>query len=89
MEQGNEEGVIEELFNLQVGEVEVRDKKLSKIKDKYKEKMNEITDLTQEFETQRADYLDSIREQSKESKLLEQILQQVDTCHTTFLEAQI
>ena len=77
MVQGNDEGVIEELFSLQMGEVESRDKKLSKIKDKYKEKMMEITDITEEFQAQREDYLDSIRDQSKECKLLQQLLDQV------------
>ncbi|KAL5267811.1 hypothetical protein ACHWQZ_G004753 [Mnemiopsis leidyi] len=77
MEEGNDEGVIEELFNLQMGEVEVRNKKIGKIKEKYEEKCSEIKDLTEEFQTQREDYLDSIRQQSQETKLLQQILEQI------------
>ena len=37
----------------------------------------EITDITEEFQAQREDYLDSIRDQSKECKLLQQLLDQV------------
>ncbi|XP_063686306.1 kinesin-like protein KIF17 isoform X2 [Bolinopsis microptera] len=77
MEEGDDEGVIEELFNLQMEEVEVRNKKVGRIKEKYEEKVNEIKDLTEEFQTQREDYLDSIRQQSQESKLLQQILDQI------------
>ena len=43
------------------------------------EKVNELRDLTEEFQTEREDYLESIREQSQEAKLLQQILEQVKT----------
>lgn len=77
MEDGDDEGMIQELFSIQMVEVEERDRKLTKIKDKYVEKVNEIRDLTEEFQTEREDYLESIREQSQEAKLLQQILEQV------------
>ena len=60
-------------------QVEVRNKKIGKIKEKYEEKCSEIKDLTEEFQTQREDYLDSIRQQSQETKLLQQILEQVNS----------
>jgi len=77
MEEGDDDGIIEELFTIQMDEVEIRTKKLGKIKDKYKEKVAEIHDLTEEFQVQREDYLESIRDQGKESKLLAQILEQI------------
>ena len=58
-------------------QVEARNKKIGRIKEKYEEKVTEIRDLTEEFQTQREDYLDSIRQQSQETKLLQQILDQV------------
>ena len=64
-------------YNRHIAQVEVRNKKVGRIKEKYEEKVNEIKDLTEEFQTQREDYLDSIRQQSQESKLLQQILDQV------------
>ena len=64
-------------YNCHIAQVEVRNKKVGRIKEKYEEKVNEIKDLTEEFQTQREDYLESIRQQSQESKLLQQILDQV------------
>lgn len=55
-------------------------KQADKEKKKSKSLENEIRDLQSEFELDRIDYLDTIRRQDQQLKLLQQILDKVQPC---------
>lgn len=46
---------------------------LSKLRNKYKEALEEIKDIEKEFETQREDYLDMIRISERDSSFYKEI----------------
>ena len=77
---GEKEGVEEELKDA-IETVDVYQDKVQKVKRKYEKKLanarEEIEDLTEEFERDRIDLLDMIRDQNRELKLWEQVISQV------------
>lgn len=65
---------LEEHFSSLQEEVEVKTKKLKKLWGKYQGAMREAQDLQEEFQTERSDMLDTIRELTRNIKLKETII---------------
>ena len=66
--------VLEEHFSSLQEEVEVKTKKLKKLLNKYQSVVQENKDLQHEFQTERDDMLDSIRQLSRAVKLKDLII---------------
>jgi kinesin family protein 3/17 len=66
---------LEEHFSSLQEEVEVKTKKLKKLWTKYQGAIREAQDLQEEFQTERSDMLDTIRELSRNIKLKDTIIQ--------------
>jgi len=65
---------LEEHFSSLQEEVEVKTKKLKKLWNKYQAAAAEVTDLQEEFQSERADMLDTIRQLSRTLKLKDLII---------------
>jgi len=65
---------LEEHFTSLNEEVEVKTKKLKKLWGKYQAAAREVTDIQEEFQTERADMLDTIRQLTQNIKLKELII---------------
>ena len=66
---------LEEHFSSLQEEVEVKTKKLKKLWTKYQGALREAQDLQEEFQTERSDMLDTIRELTRNIKLKDTIIQ--------------
>jgi kinesin family protein 3/17 len=66
---------LEEHFSSLQEEVEVKTKKLKKLWNKYQAAMHETKDLQDEFQTERTDMLDTIRQLTQQLKLKDLIIQ--------------
>jgi kinesin family protein 3/17 len=66
---------LEEHFSSLQEEVEVKTKKLKKLWSKYQGALKEAQDLQEEFQTERTDMLDTIRELTRNIKLKDTIIQ--------------
>jgi hypothetical protein len=66
---------LEEHFSSLQEEVEVKTKKLKKLWGKYQGAVREAQDLQEEFQTERSDMLDTIRELTRNIKLKDTIIQ--------------
>ena len=65
---------LEEHFSSMQEEVEVKTKKLKKLFAKYQGAVREVQDLQEEFQTERSDLLDTIRQLTRQVKLKELII---------------
>jgi len=66
--------VLEEQYSNLQEEVDVKTKKLKKLVTKYKAMETEVNDLQEEFQRERDDFLEAIRELTREMKLKDQII---------------
>ncbi len=73
----DEDGVLIKVYDDIQEELRVKTEALKKGKQKQKALMAEIRDLQSEFESDRTDYLDTIRKQDQQLQLLQQILDKV------------
>ncbi len=73
----DEDGVLIKVYDDIQEELRVKTDALKKSKQKVKAMATEIQDLQQEFEYDRSDYLDTIRDQERKLALLEQIMDRV------------
>ena len=73
----NEEArlVVEEKYSSMQEENDAKTRKLKKLFNKYKEAQNEITDLVEEFQQEREDYLNTIREMDKEMQICYMVIE--------------
>jgi kinesin family protein 3/17 len=66
--------MIEEQYASMAEELEAKTRKLKKVWNKYQAAQQEIKDLSEEFQVERADMLDTIRELNKQLKLKQLLL---------------
>ena len=65
---------LEEKFGSLQDEVDAKTKKLKKLWSKYQQSKNEVKDLTDEFQLEKNDMLETIRDLSRQLKLKELII---------------
>ncbi len=73
----DEDGVLLKVYDDIQEELKIKNEALKQSKHKVKALNSEIHDLQQEFEDDRTDYLDTIRKQDQQLKLLQQILDKI------------
>lgn len=73
----DEDGVLLKVYDDIQDELKIKTDALKQSKHKVKALNAEIRDLQQEFEDDRTDYLDTIRKQDQQLKLLQQILEKI------------
>ena len=73
----DEDGVLLKVYDDIQEELKIKTDALKQSKQKVKALNAEIHDLQQEFEDDRTDYLDTIRKQDQQLKLLQQILDKI------------
>jgi cell division protein FtsB len=73
----DEDGVLIKVYDDIQEELKFKNDALKQTKQKVKALNAEIHDLQQEFEDDRTDYLDTIRKQDQQLKLLQQILDKI------------
>lgn len=76
----DDDGIIERIFNSLTDEVRVKSQLLERSHAKLKSAEEEIKDLAAEFELERQDFLDTIRNLQQTIKLQEQLLDTVVPC---------
>ncbi|XP_074660095.1 osmotic avoidance abnormal protein 3-like [Tubulanus polymorphus] len=75
-----DDGIMEGIFDSIQDELKIKNKLLDKEKQRTESLRREIVDLQSEFEFDRIDYLDSIRRQDKQIKLLQSIIDKIHPC---------
>ncbi|GMH56001.1 hypothetical protein TrRE_jg7295, partial [Triparma retinervis] len=65
---------LEEKFGSLQDEVDAKTKKLKKLWNKYQQSKNEVRDITEEFQAEKSDMLETIRDLSRQLKLKELII---------------
>ncbi|XP_022094116.1 kinesin-like protein KIF17 isoform X2 [Acanthaster planci] len=76
----DDDGIMLNIYSNIEEELKAKNKLLEAEKEKVRAAEIEITDLNSEFEFERIDYLDTIRKQEKQIKMLGQILDKVQPC---------
>ncbi|KAK6191707.1 hypothetical protein SNE40_003322 [Patella caerulea] len=76
----DDDGIMLKLFDNVHDELKVKTKLLEHEKEKVMGLEREVLDLQSEFEFDRIDYLDTMRKQDKQIKLLEALLERVQPC---------
>ncbi|ESP02412.1 hypothetical protein LOTGIDRAFT_138487 [Lottia gigantea] len=76
----DDDGIMLKLFDNVHDELKVKNKLLDHEKEKVLGLEREILDLQSEFEFDRVDYLDTMRRQEKQMKLLESLLDRIQPC---------
>ncbi|XP_033638338.1 kinesin-like protein KIF17 [Asterias rubens] len=76
----DDDGIMLNIYSNIEEELKAKNKLLDAEKEKVRGAEIEITDLNSEFEFERIDYLDTIRKQEKQVKMMQQILDKVQPC---------
>ncbi|KAL4224904.1 Kinesin-like protein kif17 [Mactra antiquata] len=76
----DDDGIMLDIYDQLGDKQKVTEKKLEKSKEKNEELNREILDLQSEFEFERIDYLDTIRKQEKDMKLMQKIIDTIHPC---------
>ncbi|XP_072182334.1 osmotic avoidance abnormal protein 3-like [Diadema setosum] len=76
----DDDGIMLNIYSNIEEELKAKNELLKKESEKLRAAECEISDLNAEFEFERIDYLDTIRKQEKQVKMLQQILDKVQPC---------
>ncbi|XP_033121283.1 kinesin-like protein KIF17 isoform X2 [Anneissia japonica] len=76
----DDDGIMLNIYSNIEDQLRAKNEQLEGMKEKIRAAECEISDLNSEFEFERIDYLDTIRKQEKQVKLLQQILDKVHPC---------
>lgn len=76
----DDDGIMLDIYDQMGDKQKATEKRLEKEKQKCEALNREILDLQSEFEFERIDYLDTIRKQEKELKLLQKIIDVIHPC---------
>ncbi|XP_078725797.1 kinesin-like protein KIF17 isoform X1 [Lampetra fluviatilis] len=77
---GDSDEVVMRVFDSMRDEAEEKERQLNKGRKKLRAAQADISDIQQEFESERRDYLDTIRRQQRELRLQQQLLERVAPC---------
>nr|XP_032818048.1 kinesin-like protein KIF17 isoform X5 [Petromyzon marinus] len=77
---GDSDEVVMRVFDSMRDEAEEKERQLNKGRKKLRAAQADINDIQQEFESERRDYLDTIRRQQRELRLQQQLLERVAPC---------
>ncbi|XP_061422095.1 kinesin-like protein KIF17 isoform X2 [Lethenteron reissneri] len=77
---GDSDEVVMRVFDSMRDEAEEKERQLNKSRKKLRAVQADISDIQQEFESERRDYLDTIRRQQRELRLQQQLLERVAPC---------